>query len=145
MIQRQVQLHGSFLARPCCPGKHLRAQRHHTRIDTEQLVLKSEFCFMSQFRTADIRYPIKNVPEQFPRTMSIRIRQCGTLRHLNAELLEATFTTGQSSDDFSQRLRIRQLTKQHGHKMIPTCEAPRMPLRSCITDVLMKFVSRKNL
>src|SRR5215831_14126211 len=145
MIQRQMQLDGSFLPRPCGPRKHLRTQCHNAGIDAEQPVLESEFRFVSQFRTAPFRCLIKNVPEEFPRTVAIGISQGRTLRYLYAKLLQSPFTTAEPASDLPQRLCIGQLAKQHGHKMVPASKTSRMPLDLCRLHLLMKLIPRKHL
>jgi hypothetical protein len=41
---------------------------------------------------------------------------------MEAQMLRFTKTTGQSTADLSQRMRLPQLAKQHGHELIPAPE-----------------------
>jgi hypothetical protein len=92
-------------------------------------------------RATLLGYSIKNVLEQFPWTVIIRIRQRRSLRCFHTELLQPPFATGESANDFSQGLCIGQLAKQHRDKMVPACETTRMPFRPGLLHGLMKFVS----
>src|SRR5262245_40071996 len=73
--------------------------------------------------------------------MPVRIRQCRTLRCFHPKLLQPPFTAAQSSDDLPPRLRIPQLTTQHGHKMIPACETTSVSIGLCLLQLLIKLVS----
>src|SRR5262249_16858029 len=88
---------------------------------------------------------IKNILEQFPRSMFIGIGQRRTFRNFHAKLLQPSLTTAQSSDNLSQRLCVGQLTEQHRHKLVPTGKSARMPLRLSRLHLLTKFISRKHL
>ncbi|MGA7931551.1 MAG: hypothetical protein WCA20_36840 [Candidatus Sulfotelmatobacter sp.] len=47
--------------------------------------------------------------------------------------------------NFAQRLRMSQLTKQHGHELSPAGETPRMALGFMLAHRDFKFQTEKNL
>src|SRR5688572_4045116 len=146
MIQRDVQLDGTFQPGPVRPREHLHAQRHDTGVDTQQRILKAESCFpRSQFATTVLDCVAEDPFKQLPRPMLVRIGQRRTLRSLHSPLLEPALTAGQPSCYFPQRLRVAQMAIQHRYEMVPAGESTAMPLRPCRVHCLLEFCSRKYL
>src|ERR1041384_3942221 len=145
MIEREMQLHRSFLFGVFGPRKQLRTQGHVRRIDTQQFLLNPQFVFRADFRLAARIHRIKHLLKQLPWPVRVRIRQCGFRRCFNSKLLQSSSATAQTTTDLSQRLSIAELTKQHRHKLVPTAETTSMPLGSRLFNELFKLRSRKKL
>jgi hypothetical protein len=60
-------------------------------------------------------------------------------------MLQFPLTGGKTPTYFTQRLRMSQLTKQHGHKLSPAGETPGMALGFVLAHRRFKFQTRKKL
>src|SRR5262249_5543648 len=67
------------------------------------------------------------------------------IRFLCSQLRQLAFTTRQTTANLSQRLRPRQLTKQHRYKLIPASKSSRMPLAVMLSNRSLKIFPRKKL
>ncbi|MHB8910332.1 MAG: hypothetical protein ACYDAA_15775 [Syntrophales bacterium] len=60
-------------------------------------------------------------------------------------MLRFTETAGQAAADLTQRMRLAQLAKKHGHKLIPTTESLGASLGSRCVDSFKELSFRKKV
>jgi len=58
---------------------------------------------------------------------------------------ELAFAGSQAAADFTQRLGLSQLARQHGHELPPAGETAGVPLRPVLTNELFKLQAPKQL
>src|SRR6516225_3746853 len=58
-------------------------------------------------------------------------------------MFQLPFATSQAAANLAQRMRPPQLAKQHGHKLAPTGETPRVPLCLVLLDCFLEISARK--
>jgi hypothetical protein len=77
---------------------------------------------------------------EFPTAVLIGVGQRGTTRRcLDSQMPQLAFACGQALCDLPQGLGMPQLAEQHRHKLCPTVESPRVPLRSVFGDRCFKL------
>jgi hypothetical protein len=58
-------------------------------------------------------------------------------------MFQVAFATSQPTANLAQGMRPSQLAKQHGHKLAPTRETPRVPFGFMLLDRLFEPPARK--
>src|SRR5258708_21451523 len=83
---------------------------------------------------------------QLPRPMFVGVGQRGESRsRWQTQVPKFSFTRGQASADFTQRLGVPQLTKKHGNELTPATETAGMTFRFVLAYRRFKFQARDQL
>jgi len=126
----------------CSPGKHLRAQIDHRRVEAEQLVFEPE-----RLRAGHLATPRQDLIEhgliERPGPMRIRVRQGRPARRRRPEMRHLALATRQAAADLAQRMCASELREQHRDELIPTGKAARMPLGLRDPDGGLELGARK--
>src|SRR6185436_3510818 len=149
VIEQHMSFDSAFNGFEVRPRKQTQAQRNRRRVQRQQFVLEAKTMLAcdQQLRAAK---SIQRGPEEFfkqrRRTLAIGIRQRRLIRRAgNAKVNELAKATTQAVAYITQRSRMRQLTKQHGHKLCPARESLCPTLGSVFADKRGEFGSRKML
>jgi hypothetical protein len=83
---------------------------------------------------------------EFPGAIGVGISQGRFLRRAaNAQMFQRRFATGQPQADFAQRIHMRYLAKQHGHKLFPAGEPLGAELGLMLFDSICELSAWKKL
>src|SRR5258706_11274264 len=83
---------------------------------------------------------------QLPRPMFVGVGQRGASRsRWQTQVPKFSFTRGQASAAFTQRLGVPQLTKKHGNELTPATETAGMTFRFVLAYRRFKFQARDQL
>jgi hypothetical protein len=116
-----MEFNGPFGLTEVGPGKQAQTKVHCGGIETEQLVLETEFLlFDGALAAAEVSQMEKNVLIKFPGTVGINIGQCAFGRGgTQSQMTQFTAGYGKSIANLSQTLCLGQLAEKHGHILIP--------------------------
>lgn len=129
MIQQQMQLHRPFRPAILGPVKKTGAKIDHRGVQAEKLVPEPELLLSRERLLTPIQKLIEHLLVKLPGTMLIGVSQSRPLRGLtNPEMPHLSEGAGQPPADLPKGVRLPQLAKQHGHKVIPNAE-PLDPFR----------------
>jgi hypothetical protein len=119
VIQKEVELDGSFGPTKLGPIKHFQAQIDGGRIHTDQFVFKPEPFLPNDLDMAPFKESKEYLLIKFPGTMFIGISQGGMTGSSDAQVFELAFATPKTPGNLPEGIGAAQLTKQHGDKLTP--------------------------
>jgi hypothetical protein len=146
MIRQRMELRRPFGSTKLRSIKHRGAKIDHRGVQTPQRILKSDLPLFSisllassQGLTPREKF-VKFRSAQVPRPMFIRAGESGASRSREQnQVMEFPLAGGQASANFAQRLRMSQLTKEHGNELTPTTETSGMPISDVLAHGRFKF------
>ena len=149
MIEKQMELDGTFCPSEVSPVEQRKRQADDARVQTDQLVLEPELLAGSPSgnrRLALAEQLLEHGLVERPWPVSVSLGQRGALRRVwNAQVLELPLAAGQAAADLAQAVRTPELTEEHRDELAPAGETLGCIVRTMFLGGLLELEAREEL
>ena len=145
VVEHQMQLDRPFGAAKLGPVVHRQAQIDDGRVETDQLVLETEFLPAHRSGRDRGEQPVEHLFKQLPRSMAVGVGQRRAGGRLDAQVGQLAFATLQTAFNFPQGMGAAQLAGAHRDELAPDRQSFAAIFRASLPDDAFKVAARNEL